>query len=206
MKGEIDPEKITLFAEEHAEIEKWQICPFLNLENSSSFLGNNSLADSTQDNGLCVQGEGFDYLLDMNNTCPVVSEGEVYVPACYRSMYDLSIGDNMQIGSEELVIAFLACVLVQAVILLFIRHRLKKLEKMTALEALFSVKTPDKKAGNRQYVVIILFMRLLVEMKRYQISLQKALGAGAVDPVYFDDDSSRSHLAGDRRSAEDKSI
>lgn len=106
--GEIDPEKIALFAEEHTEIEKWQICPFLNLENSSLFLGNNSLADSTQDNGLCVQGEGFDYLLDMNNTCPVVSEGEVYVPACYRSMYDLNIGDRMQIGGEVLEIAALS--------------------------------------------------------------------------------------------------
>ena len=103
--GEIDSEEIALFAEMQEEIEKWQICPFLNLENSSLFVGGKSLADSTQDNGLCMQGEGFDYLLDMNNACPVVSEGEVYVPACYRSMYDLSIGDKMQIGSEELVIA-----------------------------------------------------------------------------------------------------
>lgn len=27
-----------------------------------------------------MQGEKFDYLLDMNNVCPVVNEGEVYVP------------------------------------------------------------------------------------------------------------------------------
>lgn len=103
--GEMEQEKIAMFAKEHAEIEKWQICPFLNLENGSLFLGDNSLADSTQDNGLCMQGEEFDYLLDMNNACPLVSEGEVYVPACYRFMYDLSIGDSMRIGSEEFVIA-----------------------------------------------------------------------------------------------------
>lgn len=103
--GEIDQEKIALFAEAQEAVTDWQICPFLNLDNGSLFLGDKSFSDSTQDNGLCVQGEGFDYLLDMNNACPAVSEGEVYVPVCYRSMYDLRIGDKMQIGSEELVIA-----------------------------------------------------------------------------------------------------
>lgn len=103
--GEIQTEKIEGFAEEHNAIEKWQICPFLNLDNSSLILGNKSLADSTQDNGLCVQSDGFDYLLDMDNVCPVVKEGEIYVPVCYRSMYDLIIGDKMQIGNEEFRIA-----------------------------------------------------------------------------------------------------
>lgn len=65
--GEIQTEKIKAFAEEHSEIEKWQICPFLNLENSSVILGNSSLADSTQDNGLYMQSNGFDYLLDMDS-------------------------------------------------------------------------------------------------------------------------------------------
>lgn len=103
--GEIDEEKIALFAETQEAVTDWQICTFLNLENSSLFLGDNSLADSTQDNGLCVQGDRFDHLLDMNNVCPEVLEGEVYVPACYRSMYDLNIGDRMQIGGEVLEIA-----------------------------------------------------------------------------------------------------
>lgn len=103
--GEMQTEKIREFAREHPEIANWQICLFLNLENSSVVLGNRSLADSTQDNGLCVQSEEFDYLLDMNNVCPTVKEGEVYVPVCYRSMYDLNIGDKMQIGNEELRIA-----------------------------------------------------------------------------------------------------
>ena len=103
--GEIQMEKMQEFAEEHTEIEKWQVCPFLNLDNSSVMLGNKSLADSTQDNGLCVQSEGFDYLLDMDGVCPMVNEGEVYVPVCYRSVYELNIGDKMQIGNEELMVA-----------------------------------------------------------------------------------------------------
>lgn len=103
--GEIQTKKIKSFAEEHSEIDKWQISPFLNLDNNTLFLGNNSLAGSTQDNGLCMQGEKFDYLLDMNNVCPVVEDGEVYVPVCYRSLYNLCVGDKMQIGNEELIIA-----------------------------------------------------------------------------------------------------
>lgn len=63
--------------EEHSEIEDWQISNYLNLENSTLFLGSNSLADSTQDNGLSIQGDHFDYLLDMENKCPAVEEGEV---------------------------------------------------------------------------------------------------------------------------------
>ena len=89
--GGIQREKIESFAEEHSEIEKWQVCSFLNLDNSSVVLGNKSLADSTQDNGLCVQSEDFDYLLDMDNSCPEVEKGEVYVPVCYRSVYNLSL-------------------------------------------------------------------------------------------------------------------
>lgn len=103
--GEIEESKLLQFVENHGEISKWQICRFLNLENSRIVLGSHNLADSTQDNGLAIQGEGFDYLLGMENEIPEVSQGEVYVPVCYRSLYSLNVGDTMKIGSEELVIA-----------------------------------------------------------------------------------------------------
>ena len=141
--GSIQTEKINEFAKEHPEIEQWQICPFLNLENSSVVLGNRSLADSTQDNGLCVQSEEFDYLLDMNNVCPTVKEGEVYVPVCYRSMYDLNIGDKMQIGNEELRIAG------------FIRD--SQMSSMMASSKRFLVSKTDyeeiKKLGEEEYLI-----------------------------------------------------
>ncbi|MGN0495860.1 MAG: FtsX-like permease family protein, partial [Lachnospiraceae bacterium] len=141
--GSIQTEKINEFAKEHPEIEKWQICPFLNLENSSVILGNSSLADSTQDNGLCVQNDGFDYLLDSNNVCPVVKEGEVYVPVCYRSMYDLNIGDKMQIGNEELIVAG------------FIRD--SQMSSMMASSKRFLVSKTDyeeiKKLGEEEYLI-----------------------------------------------------
>ena len=141
--GEIDAEKIAQFAENQETVADWQICPFLNLDNGSLFLGGKSLSDSTQDNGLCVQGEDFDYLLDMDHACPAVSEGEVYVPVCYRSMYDLSIGDKMQIGSEELVIAG------------FIRD--SQMNSMMALSKRFLVCASDyerlKPSGAEEYLI-----------------------------------------------------
>lgn len=97
--------EISRFAESRREVGKWQICGFLNLDNNRITLGGRSLSDSTQDNGLCVQGEQFDYLLNMNGKVPEVLPGEVFVPVCYRGKYQLSEGDVMEIGDYRLVIA-----------------------------------------------------------------------------------------------------
>lgn len=98
-------ETISSFAGNRKEIREWQISRFLNLDNSKITLRGRSLADSTQDNGLCVQGERFDYLLDTENQMPEILPGEVYVPVCYRALYELAEGDIMAIGNQELVIA-----------------------------------------------------------------------------------------------------
>lgn len=103
--GEINEREIRQFAGEHQEIDQWQICRLLNLDNSEVSLGGYSLLDSTQDNGLCVQSERFDFLLDMDGGRPGVPPGQVYVPICYRTRYELNAGDTMRIGSEELTIA-----------------------------------------------------------------------------------------------------
>ena len=141
--GEMQMEKIKAFAAEHFEIEKWQVSSFLNLDNSSLLLGNKSLADSTQDNGLCIQSEGFDYLLDMDNSIPEVKEGEVYVPVCYRSMYDLHMGDYMQIGEEALIVAG------------FIRD--SQMSSMMASSKRFLVSPKDyeqmKRLGEEEYLI-----------------------------------------------------
>lgn len=109
--GVLDEAVIARFAEAHEEVREWQLCRFLNLDNSRITLGGRSLADSTQDNGLCVQGERFDYLLDEENNRPEVLPGEVYVPVCYRNRYDLMVGETMVLsdagggGDIELLIA-----------------------------------------------------------------------------------------------------
>ena len=103
--GELEESEISRFAGARQDISQWQICRLLNLDNSEVALGGHSLLDSTQDNGLCVQSERFDYLLDMDNNRPDVLPGQVYVPVCYRTRYDLNIGDAMRIGGEALTIA-----------------------------------------------------------------------------------------------------
>ena len=103
--GAVDNVALIRFAENHAEIQDWQICRFLNLDNSRVMLDGQSLIDSTQDNGLCVQGERFDFLLDMNSACPQILPGEVYVPICYRDRYGLAAGSTMTIGCQTLTVA-----------------------------------------------------------------------------------------------------
>lgn len=103
--GEVNAEELEKFARERPEVEDYQLLCFLNLENSILMLGEESLLDSTQDNGICVQGNGFDYMLGLENELPEVRRGEVYVPVCYESMYQVEIGDRMQIGDKALTVA-----------------------------------------------------------------------------------------------------
>ncbi len=103
--GEISMEEIETFAQNNKAVSNWQVNGFLNLENGLLTLDGHSLSDSTQDNGLWVQSEKFDYLLTMENEIPEVLEGEVYVPVCYMQEFLLQENDVMQIGKETFVIA-----------------------------------------------------------------------------------------------------
>lgn len=103
--GEIDRQELELFAKENEMVQEYQTKEFLNLENGMLALDGHSLADSTQDNGICVQSEEFDYLLDLQNEVIQVRKGEVYVPVCYQQEYGVEAGDVMQIGNESFVIA-----------------------------------------------------------------------------------------------------
>lgn len=103
--GDIDPDAIEEFAGNNPNVRKWQISSFLNLENGSLYLGNHNMADSTQDNGLCIQNRNFDFLLDEEGNLPVVHQGQVYVPVCYRQQYGLEPGDWLVTGKVRLVIA-----------------------------------------------------------------------------------------------------
>ncbi len=102
--GEINAKEIEEFVQNQSGIIDYQVFGFLNLDNSILSLGGQSLLDSTQDNGISVQGKGFDYMLGMNNEYPNVLSGQVYVPICYKSVYHVDVGDTMKIGQEELTI------------------------------------------------------------------------------------------------------
>lgn len=85
--------------------EKEQVLEFLNIENSKMALNGNSLRDSTQDNGLCVQSDSFDYLLGMENEILRPKDGEIYVPVCYQKEYDVNVGDTADICGKTFVVA-----------------------------------------------------------------------------------------------------
>ena len=103
--GKISEAELNRFAKENEQVRDYQTLNFLNLENSSIILDGHSLADSTQDNGVCVQSGRFDYLLDLENKIIEVSDGEIYVPVCYRQEYGLIVGETVQIGKNNFTIA-----------------------------------------------------------------------------------------------------
>lgn len=103
--GEMNTEEIEQFARMQTGITDYQVLCFLNLDNSILSLGEQSMLDSTQDNGISVQGDGFDYMIDLNNELPEALPGQVYVPVCYESVYHVKVGDMMKIGEESLTVA-----------------------------------------------------------------------------------------------------
>ncbi|MDY3281667.1 ABC transporter permease [Dysosmobacter sp.] len=104
--GEADEAALARFAGEQEQVLDYQTLRFLNLENSDLMLGGHSLADSTQDNGVCVQSGRFDYLVDLENrVIEEVRSGEIYVPVCYRQKYGLETGEAVRIGDVSLTIA-----------------------------------------------------------------------------------------------------
>ena len=103
--GDLSVKDINSFACQRPEVEDYQICGFLNLENGQIRIGDNSLDNNMQDNGLFCQSDKFDYLLDASDNIIQVSPGDVYVPVAYKNEYDIKAGDKMYIGSEELNVA-----------------------------------------------------------------------------------------------------
>ena len=146
--GEIDEALIQEFASERPEVADYQIARFLNLENSMLTLGEQSLLDSTQDNGISVQGEGFDYMIGTDNKLPHVQPGQVYVPVCYESMYGVKLGDTMGIGDRALTVAG------------FIRD--SQMNSMMASSKRFLVCAEDyeslKVLGSEEYLIEFLFV------------------------------------------------
>ncbi|MDD7024921.1 MAG: FtsX-like permease family protein [Oscillospiraceae bacterium] len=142
--GEINEKELVRFAGEHEEVRDYQLLSFLNLKNGSITLGGHSLADSTQDNGICVQSKRFDYLVDVKN-CVIddIQRGEIYVPVCYRQKYGLKEGEKVQIGENNFIIAG------------FLRD--SQMNAMMASSKRFMVNQEDydllKRSGSEEYLI-----------------------------------------------------
>ncbi|MFJ7826355.1 FtsX-like permease family protein [Psychrobacillus sp. NPDC096623] len=103
--GEIDTARLASFAEQNNNVDDYQVVEFLNIDSAQIILGENSLANSVQDNGLSVQNEKFDYLLDLNGNIINVSDGEVYVPISYMRDNTVKVGDKAVISGKQFTVA-----------------------------------------------------------------------------------------------------
>lgn len=103
--GEIDILELEDFAEKNNNVKEFQILHFLNVDNTKISIEGNSLADSLQDNGFCVQSETFDFLLDLNNNIIKPKIGEVYVPVCYLKDGTAKLGDFIVIDDKSFLVA-----------------------------------------------------------------------------------------------------
>lgn len=103
--GEIDTARIRGFAERSGNVEEFQVLEFLNIDGSRIRLGDHSLADSVQDNGISIQSQKFDYLLNLDGNIINVSDGELYVPLSYMRDNTTKIGDKAVISGKEFTVA-----------------------------------------------------------------------------------------------------
>ncbi len=103
--GDVDFDRLERFAAEHSEIEAMQFAEFLNIEGSDITIGDYSLADSVQDNGIAVQNEQMDLLLDMDNEIIDPARGEIYVPIYYAAEGVARIGDTITIHDMTFTVA-----------------------------------------------------------------------------------------------------
>lgn len=103
--GPVDLPRLEAFAARRPEVEGFQVLEFLNVEGYAFEFGNRTLAGSVQDNGLAVQGRGFDFLLDLDGNVAHPSEGELYVPVFYFKDGTARLGDRVRILDREFRVA-----------------------------------------------------------------------------------------------------
>lgn len=103
--GEINVQKLSNFVQEHENVEDFQVASFLNIEGSEIIIGENSLAGSIQDNGLSVQSQHFDFLLNLDGEMITPAKGEIYVPIYYMKSGQANIGDSVVIHGVHFKVA-----------------------------------------------------------------------------------------------------
>ncbi len=103
--GQINTERLERFAQKNENVEAFQVLEFLNIEGANIKLGDSSLADNVQDNGICTQSSQFDFLLDLGGNLINAKDGEVYVPICYMKDGTAELGDEAVICGKKLTVA-----------------------------------------------------------------------------------------------------
>lgn len=95
--GDVDRGQVKSFVEDNDRVEDYQVLEFLNIDGADIVIGGDSLAGSIQDNGLCVQGKKFDFLLNLKGEVIQPNDGEIYVPIYYMKEGNVALGDTVKI-------------------------------------------------------------------------------------------------------------
>lgn len=103
--GNVDRKRLQNFVQQHPEIASWQLTDFVNVEGSAIRINRqDSLQDSSQDNGFSSQNQNFDFLLDQNNQPAQPQPGQVYIPLYYYNNGKIKIGDKIRVGKLQLTV------------------------------------------------------------------------------------------------------
>lgn len=103
--GNVDMERLQSFADANESVEDYQVLQFLNIEGGDIVIGNDSLADSIQDNGLSMQSGKFDFLLNLKGEIIHPADGEIYVPIYYMQEGIVALGDTVKIHGISFTVA-----------------------------------------------------------------------------------------------------
>jgi putative ABC transport system permease protein len=103
--GNLDLARLAAFAEQNETVADFQALEFLNIDGAQFLFAGGSLADSVQDNGISVQSEKFDFLLDLDGKIITVSDGEIYVPIAYTQDGTARVGEMVTVGGKTFIIA-----------------------------------------------------------------------------------------------------
>ena len=103
--GSVDRKRLQNFVQQHPEIASWQLTDFVNVEGAAIRInGQDSLKDSSQDNGFSSQNQNFDFLLDQNNQPAQPQPGQVYIPLYYYNSGKIKIDDQIKVGKLQLTV------------------------------------------------------------------------------------------------------
>jgi putative ABC transport system permease protein len=159
--GEIDMAQINHFADSHENVANYQVLEYLNIESAEIIIGKESLAESTQENGLSVQSKEFDFLLGLNGEVLHPADGEIYVPLHYMKNGMAHVSDEVIIHGEQFIVAG------------FLRDSLMNPAMASSKRFLISENDFEKlrNFGNMEY---------LIEFQLYDATLSAAFESGYI--------------------------
>lgn len=102
-KGNYDENAFESFEESHEYIRESLIVKMLDIRNANIIYQGETFESSLMDNGLVIQNEDFDFLLNMDNEIALVEEGEIGVPVYYAEDLGIKAGDIITLHDGDYV-------------------------------------------------------------------------------------------------------